>query len=495
MPLKPVTLQSAREAYAAGRLNDAEAASLELLAGEPHHPAALHLLGLLRFQAGRQVEGAGLLAQAVQAEPDSAPLLSDLGAMLLTLGRPAEALPHLQAAVARDPRRAETQVNLGNALHAVGNLAGAEDQYRRALNVDPQHVRGLLSLGNLLLQLRRPEAGHEQLAQAAAHAPGTAAVHQFLGNALRDLGQVEAAKESYGRAIALEPHIADANESLGLLLNAEGRLEDALVCFRASPKPNARARGLECLLRLGRHDEFFAEIERNQAAEAVNLHSASLSAYAARQLGRPDPHPFCPDPLTHVRVVDRYLGDGASDGANASFLRQLIEEASQLDAVWEPRGVSTIRGFQTGGNLFHATQGALARLQADLLAEAERYRRHLDGTAATFGTRWPREPRLHGWFVRLLTGGHQGFHNHAGGWLSGCLYLQMPAAAPAGEGAIEFGLGGDSYPRLSEAALPTLRHDPKPGQLVLFPSSLYHRTIPFRSDDERLCIAFDVLPG
>ena len=30
---------------------------------------------------------------------------------------------------------------------------------------------------------------------------------------------------------------------------------------------------------------------------------------------------------------------------------------------------------------------------------------------------------------------------------------------------------------------------------TLFPSSLFHRTIPFRSDEERLCIAFDLLPA
>ncbi|MGZ8200352.1 MAG: putative 2OG-Fe(II) oxygenase [Methylosarcina sp.] len=32
------------------------------------------------------------------------------------------------------------------------------------------------------------------------------------------------------------------------------------------------------------------------------------------------------------------------------------------------------------------------------------------------------------------------------------------------------------------------------GDLVLFPSSLFHRTIPFHSDRERICVAFDVKP-
>jgi hypothetical protein len=108
--------------------------------------------------------------------------------------------------------------------------------------------------------------------------------------------------------------------------------------------------------------------------------------------------------------------------------------------------------------------------------------------------RWPAQMRLHGWFVRLLTGGHQQSHNHPFGWMSGCLYLQMPEHAASGEGAIEFGLDSGAYPRLSERQGPTVLHQPKPGQVAFFPSSAYHRTIPFRSDEERLCIAFDLLP-
>jgi Putative 2OG-Fe(II) oxygenase len=30
---------------------------------------------------------------------------------------------------------------------------------------------------------------------------------------------------------------------------------------------------------------------------------------------------------------------------------------------------------------------------------------------------------------------------------------------------------------------------------VLFPSSLFHRTIPFNSDEERICVAFDLKPA
>ena len=34
----------------------------------------------------------------------------------------------------------------------------------------------------------------------------------------------------------------------------------------------------------------------------------------------------------------------------------------------------------------------------------------------------------------------------------------------------------------------------KVGDVVFFPSSVFHRTIPFSSNEERICIAFDVKP-
>ncbi|MEO7387401.1 MAG: putative 2OG-Fe(II) oxygenase, partial [Gammaproteobacteria bacterium] len=458
-------------------------------------PSVDDVLDAARIQvaAGRLGEAVALLELTVQSAPDSVAARHELGALLITLRRPREAEDQFRVALVLQPNNVDTQVNLGNALHAQGQLESAESVYRQALALDARHVRGLVSLGNLLSHVRRPAEASELLSQAAALAPGVPAVHNFLGNALRDLARIDDAAASYGRALAIDPGHPDANENLGGLLKVGNHLEQALACYRASGNPFARAQALDCELRLGRYDAFFAWLEQHADEEAANLHSAPLSAYAAFHQDRADPHRFCPHPLTHVRISDRYTGT-----ADAPFLQQLIREAGQLEALWEPRGVTTKSGFQTGGNLFtHATnhpESAIARLQRDLLVELARYREALVPAGLVLETRWPAVPRVQGWYVRLLSGGHQSFHNHPFGWLSGVVYLQMPRQAAAGEGAIEFGLEGSGFPRLSERLSPTLLHQPAPGQLALFPSSLFHRTIPFRSDEERLCIAFDLLP-
>ncbi|MFB3053800.1 MAG: putative 2OG-Fe(II) oxygenase, partial [Alphaproteobacteria bacterium] len=59
--------------------------------------------------------------------------------------------------------------------------------------------------------------------------------------------------------------------------------------------------------------------------------------------------------------------------------------------------------------------------------------------------------------------------------------------------AITFTLHGRDYPILNED-IPNIRHSPKVGDLVMFPSSLFHYTSPFHADAERQCVAFDMCP-
>jgi hypothetical protein len=77
------------------------------------------------------------------------------------------------------------------------------------------------------------------------------------------------------------------------------------------------------------------------------------------------------------------------------------------------------------------------------------------------------------------------------GWISSALYVALPPSPQLGAppaGWIRFG----APPPELGLELPSYQDvEPRPGRLVLFPSTMWHRTLPFESG-ERLVVAFDV---
>ena len=95
------------------------------------------------------------------------------------------------------------------------------------------------------------------------------------------------------------------------------------------------------------------------------------------------------------------------------------------------------------------------------------------------------------WSVRLAAQGHHAVHTHPAGWISSALHVALPdaiGAAPAGW--LRFGA---PPPDLGLTLTPYRQIAPKVARLVLFPSTLWHDTIPF-TEGERLSLAFDIRP-
>jgi hypothetical protein len=94
----------------------------------------------------------------------------------------------------------------------------------------------------------------------------------------------------------------------------------------------------------------------------------------------------------------------------------------------------------------------------------------------------------------MKSGGHLKSHIHEDGWISGAVYLKIPKIRNNNEeGAIELSTDGDGYPK-QHNNFPVKTILPNEGDVIFFPSSVFHRTIPFSSNEERICIAFDLKP-
>ena len=113
-----------------------------------------------------------------------------------------------------------------------------------------------------------------------------------------------------------------------------------------------------------------------------------------------------------------------------------------------------------------------------------------------FLTRHPDKTRIEWWGTLMQPHGYLDTHFHPTGWLSGVYYPILPEAIDvrpeSQEGWIEF--GREYYKIGSEDNPPVFTVKPETGLMVIFPSYFGHRTLPFSTADERMSVAFDVIP-
>ena len=149
------------------------------------------------------------------------------------------------------------------------------------------------------------------------------------------------------------------------------------------------------------------------------------------------------------------------------------------------------------GELLIDPKGPVADFEQLILQAVEDYMSALPQDAGdSFSQGRPQRWYLNVWSVVLGAAGYQKPHIHPSAWLSGVYYVRVPdvvAEDPDRQaGWIEFGQPSE---RLAIAQPPAVHClQPRPGLMVLFPSYFYHRTVPFESGEQRISIAFDVLP-
>ena len=111
------TLSLAMQHHNAGDLSKAEGIYQKILQADPNQPVALHLLGVIAHQVGKNDIAVDLIGKALAINSDYAEAHNNLGLALNGLGRLDEAVSSYLKALAIKPYYAEAHTNLGNALN------------------------------------------------------------------------------------------------------------------------------------------------------------------------------------------------------------------------------------------------------------------------------------------------------------------------------------------------------------------------------------------
>lgn len=225
-------LAAALKSHQAGDLSRAEEIYRRILAVDPGHAEAWHLLGVIAHQVGKNERAVEQIQRAISVDASNADYHNNLGEALRALGQRDEAAACYREALRLRPSYPEALNNLGNALHDQGNSAAAADRYQEALRLKPDFALAANNLGNVLYALGKPEEAAERYRQALRLEPTCAEAHNNLGNILRKQGKLVEAACSFQEALKHRPAFLDARTSLGQVLLERGKAAEAAACFQ-----------------------------------------------------------------------------------------------------------------------------------------------------------------------------------------------------------------------------------------------------------------------
>lgn len=475
------------------------------------------------------------------------------GVTLLNADHPELLLPAAGRLSARHPGDARLAQLAGLAARAAGDGPGAWRAFARAARLAPHDPLIAHSHARTALEAGRPAVALYQLARRLAPADGS--VLQGLAAALTAEGRANEALALLGEALAASPLWLDGHRSFARIAAQFGAdpvasLDTALAAHPANgdlhqlkilTSLEARAAdsvsqalaaaghalgGSAWLTRLAAHaasergdpaaDALFAAAPAPTTAAEASLAVRHLVkaarpdqalAIADRWLASPGDEALWPYRALAWRMLDddlaRWLeGDGGLVGIydlarDIAGIAGLVDELRALHVAKAPPIDQSVRGgTQTDGNLLLRDSPAIQALRRVILAAVARHITALPAPRLGHPTLIARRAPLRiagAWSVRLTGAGYHQDHVHPEGWFSSALYLALPEPGGREPGSDRHAgwlqLGTSRL--LTPSLLPTQRIEPKFGRLVLFPSTMWHGTLPFVAG-ERLTVAFDI---
>ena len=470
----------------------------------PKSGAALSGLGALLNETGRPAEGEAVLrpATADSGRPavQRARIAHNLGVSLEMQGRYDEALGQFDSALGFVPDLPLADHNRAKTLGRLGRNEDAVDAYRRAITRDPANAEAHRELNALLYRMGRDGEFLASYDAAVRRAPEAGALLLQKGGFLIRTKRFEEARECFVRVAAMAPDSAAPQNGLALAFAGLGQLDRSIAASEKSlalrPDDLSVRIDLACtLLQAGEAKRALHLIE--SVLPQTPFDQSTLAVHELALRANEDPRgEHLADYERHVRIFDLDAPPGFS--SMAAFNTALDAHLDTLHTDLREHIDQTLRhGTQTSESLLASGNELLRALRLRIEEAVGAYIAGMSDDNKDHplaGRRTGGFAFAGSWSSRLRDCGFHTNHIHPRGWISSCYYVAVPGAVAdetAKQGWIKFG-----EPSFDIALRDPVRRAvrPVPGRLVLFPSYMWHGTIPFHAATARTTVAFDAVP-
>ena len=402
------------------------------------------------------------------AATDAPERLVEQARSLVAERRFAQAIECLNRALGGHPDRLDWAEYRGDVLQIVSRHEEALEDYRRALDRSPADAQRWPKIAHSLRSLGRLEEAEQAFMEALRLAPDSAESMANLGNLHRDAGRPRKAVVWLSRALAAVPGDHNVQAMLGAALLAADEPAQARPVLKQAFQGNPYDRTILSYL-------YVALCRTGDERSALGL---TMPDHLIRSFQRP--------------------GSAGDAGPGDDLDERVAEHVRQHPTLEYERYGNTTRGGAHTGNLLETAPGPVAELFGWIEDQVRRYLRELPQAQNHPFLAWqPTAWDVDLWGIVIRSGGFQLSHIHRDGWVSGVYYAVVPDSVQ-GDAAEDTGgcleLGRPPEPICGTTDFPVRTIRPRPGRLNLFPSYVWHRTLPYEEEAERICVAFDIRP-
>lgn len=463
-------------------------------------PEAWLLYGFALASLGRSSEAVKLFRRVLEKQPRNQEAHVRLAAALADSDQAVAAEAEIRGVIAEGLDSADTAFILARALMGQGRFADAEVELHKAVRARPGHITAQANLSELVwMRTGDCEQATAALDDALRIRPDLAPLRITKSRLLLSAGRPDDALAvlEAGFPLVREPlDLLNMASNIALELDPVRALAYAREALRAAPDHLRSLTALgNALLGVGNAREALSAAETLRRREPLDGQALAMQADALRLLGNPRYHDLLDyrhflraeyiDVPTGWTSLGDYLADLAtalesSHSQQAHPIGNSLRHGSQLELIPDRSPHPAIRAFPL------AIDGPILRYLHALGTGDDPFRGRNTGRYRISGM----------WSVRLQSNGYHVNHYHPQGWISSACYLRLPPAAQREGGAGWLKFGEPPFPTVPKLE-PEYFLKPLPGLLALFPSYLWHGTVPFpgKPEDTRLTIAFDVVPA
>ena len=470
-----------------GDMNKAIAYYRKALILRPNHINAWLNMGNAHQENEDLEKATECYKKVIGIKPDHSEAYISLGVTFQKLGRINDAISSYKKSIFLDSESYEAHFNLGVAHYKQREITLAIAAYQESLKINSDYAEAWNNLGTAEKERGNRDKSIDSYERAIAINPSFAEAHSNLGLVYEDKACADQAILSYEKALKLKPDNLEISTNLAKILYLSGEYQRAGEIFRRFNTSESKYWLLKSLYKQNCQQVFCSALKTLTENGENNAVIGSLVSRSNIRYGLDTINPFCNDALGHslkVNMADKYdfeniFGKFASDMcANNSVSRKTQNLLTN--------------GFQTSGNIF-AGEGKLAKTIEDILIlEVENYREYFIDSEEGLIKNWPANYRISGWLVSMTSGGHLSAHMHDNGWITGSVYIKVPRTHQDDSGNLVVSMEDVTEEQPITKNRKSI--NVSTGDLFLFPSSLLHYTTPFQGEDDRVVLAFDVIP-